>query len=46
MEVEHLVGMLPRRLMNIVEQIQTGNFDVHLDHRGLEPSVNRLVLGL
>ena len=21
-------------------------FDVHLDHRGLEPSVNRLVLGM
>ena len=46
MELEHLAGILPRRLMNIIEQIQTGNFDVHLDHRGLEPSVNRLVLGL
>jgi ubiquinone biosynthesis protein len=26
--------------------VQTGTFDVHLDHRGLEPSVNRLVLGM
>ena len=25
---------------------QAGKFDVHLDHRGLEPSVNRLVLGM
>jgi ubiquinone biosynthesis protein len=26
--------------------VQTGTFDVHLDHRGLGPSVNRLVLGM
>jgi ubiquinone biosynthesis protein len=29
-----------------LQQVQTGRFDVHLDHRGLEPSVNRLVLGM
>jgi ubiquinone biosynthesis protein len=29
-----------------LQQIESGKFDVHLDHRGLEPSVNRLVLGL
>ncbi len=46
MELEHLAAVLPRRTMDILEQIQSGNFDVHLDHRGLEPSVNRLVLGL
>ncbi|MCA9263833.1 MAG: AarF/ABC1/UbiB kinase family protein [Planctomycetales bacterium] len=46
MELEHLAGVLPRRLMDILEQIQTGRFDVHLDHRGLGPSVNRLVLGM
>jgi ubiquinone biosynthesis protein len=45
-EVEHLVESLPRRTMEILEQINAGKFDVHLDHRGLEPSVNRLVLGL
>ncbi len=38
--------MLPRRLSSILQQVQAGRFDVHLDHRGLEPSVNRLVLGM
>ncbi len=46
MEVEQLVEVLPRRLIDILEQVQTGTFDVHLDHRGLGPSVNRLVLGM
>ena len=45
-ELEHLADILPRRLMDIVEQVRSGKFNVHLDHRGLEPSVNRLVLGL
>lgn len=45
-EVEHLVEILPRRLMDILQQVQEGRFDVHLDHRGLGPSVNRLVLGM
>jgi ubiquinone biosynthesis protein len=45
-EVEQLIELLPQRLMNILEQIRTGRFDVHLDHRGLEPSVNRLVLAM
>ena len=45
-EVEHLVSVFPRGVVDILEQIQTGKFDVHLDHRGLEPSVNRLVLGM
>jgi ubiquinone biosynthesis protein len=46
MEVEQLVEVLPQRLMLIMEQVQDGKFDVHLDHRGLGPSVNRLVLGM
>lgn len=45
-EVEHLAEILPRRLIDLLGQMQSGKFDVHLDHRGLEPSVNRLVLGL
>jgi ubiquinone biosynthesis protein len=45
-EVEHLAEVLPRKMLDMVEQLQTGKFDVHLDHRGLEPSVNRLVLGM
>jgi len=45
-EAERLAGILPRRLTEILEQVQAGKFDVHLDHRGLAPSVNRLVLGM
>jgi ubiquinone biosynthesis protein len=45
-EVEQLVEVLPRRLREILQQVESGKFDVHLDHRGLEPSVNRLVLGM
>lgn len=45
-ELEQLIEVAPRRIREILEQVQRGKFDVHLDHRGLEPSVNRLVLGL
>jgi ubiquinone biosynthesis protein len=45
-ELEQLAEVLPRRVGEILEQIQTGKFDVHLDHRGLNPSVNRLVLAM
>ena len=46
MELEGLAEILPRRLTDILDQVQSGKFDVHLDHRGLGPSVNRLVLGM
>lgn len=46
MEVEQLADQLPQRISNILEQVQTGRFDVHLDHRRLGPTVNRLVMGL
>jgi ubiquinone biosynthesis protein len=45
-ELERMVEHVPRGVTDIFEQIQSGKFDIHLDHRGLEPSVNRLVLGL
>ena len=45
-ELEQLAEVLPRRLTEILEEIQAGKFDVHLDHRGLGPSVNRLVLAM
>ena len=45
-EIEHLLELLPRGMVDILQQVQTGSFDVHLDHRGLEPSINRLVLGM
>ena len=46
MEVEQLADQLPQRISNILEQVQTGRFDVHLDHRRLGPTANRLVMGL
>ncbi len=45
-DLEHLAEILPRRLANISEQVETGSLDLTMSHRGLEPSVNRLVLGL
>jgi ubiquinone biosynthesis protein len=45
-EMEHLLEYIPRGIIDLVEQVQSGKFDVHLDHRGLEPSVNRLVYGM
>ncbi len=45
-EFEQLLEELPQRMIDILEQVQSGTFDVHLDHRGLGPSVNRLVLGM
>jgi ubiquinone biosynthesis protein len=45
-EFEQLAEVLPQRIMQILQQVQEGKFDVHLDHRGLGPSVNRLVLGM
>lgn len=45
-EVEQLAEVFPRRVIDLIHQMQSGQFDVHLDHRGLEPSVNRLVLGM
>lgn len=45
-EVEQLAETLPRRMGEILEQVQSGKFDVHLNHRGLGPSVNRLVLAM
>lgn len=45
-ELEQLATVLPRRALQIVEQIESGEFDIHLDHRGLTPSINRLVMGM
>ena len=45
-DLEQLAEILPRRAMEILDQISAGKFDIHLDHRRLGPSVNRLVLGL
>ena len=46
MQLEQLADGLPQRITHILEQVQTGRFDIHLDHRRLGPTVNRLVLGI
>jgi ubiquinone biosynthesis protein len=43
---EHLAEIMPQRVIDIMDQVQEGKFDIHLDHRRLGPSVNRLVLGM
>ncbi len=42
--VEQLLEVLPRSLLEAAKRIERGSFDIHLQHRRLEPSVNRVVL--
>jgi ubiquinone biosynthesis protein len=46
MELEHLAVVFPRRILQLLEQAQSGEFNVRLEHRRFGPAVNRLVLGL
>ena len=43
---ERLVESLPRDLGDVVRRVREGTFSVHLDHRHIDPVVNRLVLGV
>ncbi len=43
---ERLVEALPRDLGDVLKRVREGTFSVHLDHRHLDPIVNRLVLGI
>jgi ubiquinone biosynthesis protein len=45
-EWRHLANTVPRGLGELLKQVQDGQFDVHLEHRRLEPAVNRLVMGM
>ncbi|MDZ4849134.1 MAG: AarF/UbiB family protein [Pirellulaceae bacterium] len=45
-ELEGLLEKLPGQVSGLVEMVRQGKLDVHLSHRGLSPSINRLVLGL
>jgi ubiquinone biosynthesis protein len=45
-EWRHIGESLPRGLNEVFKKIQSGTFDIHLEHRRLEPSVNRLVMGM
>ena len=43
---ERLLGMLPRDLSDLMARVRDGTLTVHLDHRHLDPVINRLVLGV
>ena len=43
---EHLITILPRDTADILRNLKRGKFDIHLQHRRLEPVVNRLVMGI
>jgi len=43
---ERLVESLPRDLSDVVRRVRDGTFSVHLDHRHIDPVINRLVLGV
>jgi len=45
-EWRRLGERLPRGLNDMFQQVQSGKFNIHLEHRKLEPSVNRLVMGM
>jgi ubiquinone biosynthesis protein len=45
-QLRYFADAVPRTLIDIMQQVQAGRFNVHLEHRRLEPSVNRLVLGM
>ena len=43
---DRLLRTLPRDLNEWLQQMRAGTMSVHLDHRRLDPVVNRLVMGL
>jgi ubiquinone biosynthesis protein len=45
-EWERLVHALPNDLNNMLDRMRAGTFSMHLEHRRLDPVVNRLVLGI
>ncbi len=45
-QMERLAESLPGTMTNILDQVQSGKFDIHLVHRKLGPTANRLVMGM
>lgn len=41
-----LVQALPRDINEVLQRVRSGTFSVHLDHRHIDPIVNRVVLGI
>jgi ubiquinone biosynthesis protein len=45
-EWSYLGEILPRGLVNLLQQLQHGRFEVHLEHKQLVPALNRLAYGI
>jgi len=43
---ERLAESLPRDLGDVLKRVRDGTFFVHLEHRHIDPAINRLVLGI
>ncbi|MGO8678164.1 MAG: ABC1 kinase family protein [Limisphaerales bacterium] len=43
---ERLAHSAPRDVNDILQRVRDGTFSIHLDHRHIDPVVNRLVLGV
>ena len=43
---DRLITVLPRDLADLMSRFRDGTLTVHLDHRHLDPIINRLVLGV
>ncbi len=43
---DRLLDMLPRDVADILGRVRRGKFDVNLEHRRLDPTINRLVVGI
>jgi len=43
---ERLAEALPRDVSELLRRVREGTFAVHLDHRHIDPVINRLVLGV
>jgi ubiquinone biosynthesis protein len=43
---DNLFKSLPKDIMEIIQGARSGSFAVHLDHRGLNAVINRLVYGI
>jgi ubiquinone biosynthesis protein len=46
LQMERAARVMPEGLIDLFQRLQAGTFAFHMDHQGLEPSVNRLVLGM
>lgn len=45
-EMEYVAEVLPRLVIDLLQQVQQGRFTVPMEHRHLEPAINRLVFGM